>query len=400
MCPPCRGSRPVLLENYLSMAMPVTLIRAKFLALKPVMDERLTRLWAGAEAEAIGAGGITLVAAATGMSRTTIRAGRDELRKGVAACDVVKVRRAGAGRPSIEKRKPEIVDALERLMEPAARGDREAPLRWTSKSTRKLSTELDRQGFSISPQKVAQLLHASGYRLQGVDRPVEVASHALRGQQLERINERVKAFQARGAPVIAVESRHQQVAHPASLEHDGTAWQRENAPVAAHDPRDRDPDKLGMPGASGIARDAGWVSAEVDHDTPAFAVRAIADWWEHMARRACGGATELLVIAEAGGNSAHAHRWKAELQVFADRTGLTIEVSHFPPATSRWTRIEHRLICRVTESWCGRSAIARETVVQLIGGAGPAASSGTLPPVAARGTPDEWNYTLHPRRDR
>src|SRR5215831_11862200 len=198
-------------KNYLSMAIPITLIRAKFLALKPVMDERLTRLWAGAEAEAIGAGGITLVAAATGMSRTTIRAGRDELRKGVAAHDVVKVRRAGAGRPSIEKRTPEVVDALDHLMEPAARGEREAPLRWTAKSTRKLSAELDRQGFSISPQKVAQLLHAGGYRLQGVDRPVEGASHGLRGQQLELINERVKAFHARSAPVIAVETRKQLV---------------------------------------------------------------------------------------------------------------------------------------------------------------------------------------------
>jgi hypothetical protein len=380
------------------MAMPITLIRAKFLALKPVMDERLTRLWAGAEAEAIGAGGITLVAEATGMSRTTIRAGRDELRKGVAAHDVVKVRRAGAGRPSIEQTTPEIVDALEQLLEPAARGDRESPLRWTSKSTRKLSAELDRQGFSISPQKVAQLLHASGYRLQCLDRPVEGASHALRGQQLELINERVQGFQARGAPVIAVDTRKQQLTPAAG--HDERAWQRENAPVPAHDAHDRDPGKLGAPGVSEVARDAGWMNVDVDPDSPAFAVRAITEWWEPMARRACGDATELLVIAEAGGNSAQARRWKAELQRFADRTGLTIGVSHFPPGTSKWTRIEHRLICRVTESWRGRPRIDRETVVQLIGGARPTAGSAALPSLDVRGLPPEWNDTLHPRRDR
>lgn len=402
------------------MAIPVTLIRAKFLALKPVMDERLTRLWAGAEAEAIGAGGITLVAAATGMSRTTIRAGRDELRKGVAACDVVKVRRAGAGRPSIEKRKPEIIDALEHLLEPAARGDRESPLRWTAKSTRKLSAELERQGYSISPQKVAQLLHAGGYRLQGADRPVEGTSQAMRGQQLELLNDRVKAFHGRGAPVIAIESRKQQLA-PASdptvgfaprpdgragsvptspltsSEHDGADWRRDSAPVAADDGERED---LGAPGDPGAGQDASWVSAEIDHDTPAFAARAIAHWWEHMARRACDGATELLVIGDVSGNAAHARRWRAELQGFADRAGLTIAVSHFPPCTSKWARIEHRLICRVTESWCGRPVIHRETAVQWIGEARPAVGAGTLAPLDARGTPAEWNYTLHPRRDR
>jgi hypothetical protein len=371
------------------MAIPITLIRAKFLALKPVMDERLTRLWAGAEAEAIGAGGIALVAAATGMSRTTIRAGRDELRKGVAACDVVKVRRAGAGRPSIEDRTPGIIDALEHLLEPATHGDRESPLRWTAKSTRKLSAELGRLGFSISPQKVAQLLHASGYRLQGLDRPVEGASHALRGQQLELINARVQGFQARGAPAIAVDTRKQLASE---VEHDGRAWRRENAPVPAHDAHDREPGKLGAPGMPEVAH---------DHDTPVFAVRAIAEWWAHMAGPACGDAAELLVIADAGGgHGAQAQRWKTELQLFADRTGLTIGVSHFPPGTSKWTRIEHRLLCHVTESWCGRPLIDRETVVQLIGGARPAAGSGAPASPDARGLPAEWNYTLHPRRDR
>jgi hypothetical protein len=309
------------------------------------------------------------------MSRTTIRAGRDELRKGVAARDVVKVRRAGAGRPSIEKRKPEIIEALEHLLEPAARGDRESPLRWTSKSTRRLSAELDRQGYSISPQKVAQLLHAGGYRLQGLDRPLEGASHALRGPQLALINERVKAFQSRGAPVIAVETRKQRV--PA-LGPGGAAWRRDSAPLPAHDARECVPDALAAPGVSEIAHDASWVNAEIDPDTPAFAVRAISDWWEHMGRRACVGATELLVIAAAGGNCAQARRWRAELQLFADRTRLAIGVSHFPPGTSKWTQIEHCLICRVTERWYGRRAVDRGE----IGGEG---SDGSTAGAAGRG---------------
>ncbi|HEX3765369.1 MAG TPA: ISAzo13 family transposase [Kofleriaceae bacterium] len=378
------------------MTIPVTRIRAKFLALKPVMDERLTRLWAGAEAEAIGEGGITLVAAATGMSRTTIRAGRDELRKGVAARDVVKVRRAGAGRPSIEDKAPGIVEALERLVEPVARGDRESPLRWTSKSTRRLSAELGRQGFSISPQKVAQLLHASGYRLQGMDRPVESASHARRDHQLDLVNARIREFQGRGAPVIAVETRMQQLA---AAEHHDHRRRRENAPVAARDARDRAPDELAAPGVSERAHDAGWVALEGDLDTPVFAVRAIADWWEHMARRACGDPTELLVIAEGGGSHARARRWRTELQLLADRTGLAIGVSHFPLGTSRWMRIEHRLTSRVTEGWCGRPAVDRETVVQLIGGH-PPASAAALPSPDPRGLPADWNYHLPPRRDR
>jgi hypothetical protein len=388
--------------------MHVTLIRAKFLALKPVMDERLTRLWAGAEAEAIGTGGITLVAAATGMSRTTIRAGRDELRKGVAAHDVVKVRRAGAGRPSIERRTPEVVDALDQLMEPATRGEHAAPLRWTSKSIRRLSAELDRQGFSISPQKVAQLLHAGGYRLQGGDRSVEGASHALRGQQLELIHQRVKAFLARGAPVIAVETRKQLA--PAH-DPDAIAWRGARAPAAAACTHTRD--RLAASEDCDAARDAGWMNAELDPDAPAFAVRAISDWWDHMGRRSCAAASELLVIADAGGDCAHARRWRADLQLFADRTHLVTGVSYFPPGTSKWTQVEHCMICHVTERWSGQTGdgdldglaraprgIHRETVVQLIGGARPPAGSGALLVLDADGLPAEWNYTLHPGRDR
>src|SRR5712691_5196636 len=183
-------------------------IRAKFIALSPVMDERLTRLWVGAEADALGDGGIAIVERATGLSRTTIRAGRDELRIGVTAQDVVAVRRPGGGRPRLEATSPQIIEALESLVDPVTRGDPESPLRWTSKSTRKLAEELAAQGYTVSPQKVGQLLHASGYSLQATQKTLEGTSHPDRDAQFEFINDHVDRFQARGAPVISVDTNY------------------------------------------------------------------------------------------------------------------------------------------------------------------------------------------------
>src|ERR1700716_2073016 len=188
-----------------------TTVRGKFVALRPVMDERLTRLWAGAEADALGEGGIAIVERATGLSRTTIRAGRDELRAGVTANDVVGVRRAGGGRARIEETSPGIVEALESLVDPVTRGDPESPLRWTSKSTRKLAAELSTQGFSVSPQKVGQLLYASGYSLQATQKTLEGSSHPDRNEQFEFINDRVDAFHGRGAPVISVDTKKKEL---------------------------------------------------------------------------------------------------------------------------------------------------------------------------------------------
>src|SRR5579884_3305719 len=193
------------------MPIEVEIIRTKFHSLQPVMDERLTRLWAGAEAEALGEGGIAIVEEATGMSRTTIRAGRDELRAGVAPSDVVSVRRPGGGRPAIEEVRPEIIPALESLVDPVTRGDPESPLRWTSKSTRKLADELGAQGFKVSPQKVGQLLHQSGYSLQSMHKTLEGSSHPDRNAQFEFITDRVDMFQARGAPVISVDTKKKEL---------------------------------------------------------------------------------------------------------------------------------------------------------------------------------------------
>jgi hypothetical protein len=398
--------------------MPIARIRAKFLALKPVLDERLTRLWAGAEAEAVGDGGITVVARATGMSRTTIRAGRDELRSGLAASDVVRVRRAGAGRPSIEDKVPGIVSALEGLIEPTKRGDGGSPLRWTLKSTRTLSAELGQRGFSISPQKVGQLLHASGYSLRGSGAPPATTPWAVRNRQFELINLRVEAFHARNAPVIAVDTRCAELAGDGVP--GGREWRRGNESAAA--PR-RGAIDAGLGSsrphdASDGARQGARTHTEIDDQMPALALLAITEWWEQMARRAGLHATELLVVIDSAGGGAPAQRWRAELQRFADRSGLTVGVSHVPPGTSKWNRVEHRLLCHVTESWRGHAGAEREAAILLIGSARTAHRPADLAPlrgqaleaaiaedgsrlaIAREGRVAAWNYALHPHRER
>jgi hypothetical protein len=395
------------------------IIRAKFLSLQPVMDERLTRLWAGAEAEAIGDGGIAIVEEATGMSRTTIRAGRDELRGGVDPSDVVNVRRTGGGRPPIEETRPEIVPALEALVDPVTRGDPESPLRWTSKSTRKLADELGQQGYQVSPQKVGQLLHASGYSLQATHKTLEGSSHPDRNEQFEAINERVDRFQARGAPVISVDTKKKELI--GDFKNAGREWQPEGRPVPVN-VYDFINDAVGkvIPyGVYDLARNTGWVNVGIDHDTPEFAVESIASWWRSMGKRAYPDTSELLITADGGGSNASRSRlWKLELQRFADRSGLAISVSHFPPGTSKWNKIEHRLFCHITENWRGRPLVDHETVVQLIGSVrtstgltvkakldthqyptGIKVSDAEMDALRITHEPfhGEWNYTLHPR---
>lgn len=402
------------------MASPaVEIIRMKFLSLEPVMDERLTRLWAGAEAEAIGDGGIAIVEQATGMSRTTIRAGRDELRAGVVPEDVVNVRRPGGGRPPIEATRPDIIPALEALVDPVTRGDPESPLRWTSKSTRKLADELRRIGYQVSPQKVGQLLHASGYSLQGTQKTLEGASHPDRNEQFELINARVDAFQSRGAPVISVDTKKKELV--GDFENAGREWHPEGqpVPVRVHDFIDDTLGKVIPYGVYDLSRNTGWVNVGVDHDTPAFAVESIARWWRSMGKRVYPHASELLITADGGGsNAARSRLWKVELQRFADRSGLAISVSHFPPGTSKWNKIEHRLFCHITENWRGRPLVDRETVVQLIGSVRTTAGLTVKAKLDTRHYPTgikvsdaemedllitrepfhgEWNYTIHPR---
>ncbi|HSK05641.1 MAG TPA: ISAzo13 family transposase [Kofleriaceae bacterium] len=325
-------------------------IRRKYEALSPLMNERMRRCWAGIEAEALGRGGIAIVERATGMSRTTIRAGREELRTGVQNIEVVQVRRSGGGRPRLEERHPDLVTALESLVDPVTCGDSESPLRWTSKSVRKLAAELTERGKPISPQKVGQLLASLGYRLTAMQKAPEGTDLPDRDQQFRFINDRARAYQARSAPVILVDMK-------------------KTALVAS--PR----------------------NVDVDHDTPELAVASISHWWSQMGRKVYEKATELLVTADACCSHGRRSRlFKTELQKLARRTGLTIAVSLFPPGTSKWSRAEHRMSWHITEHWHGPQVVEHEIVVQLIG-----ATRTTTAPRVRADLDGDWNYTIAPR---
>lgn len=329
-------------------------IRRKYEALSPLMNERMRRCWAGIEAEALGRGGVAIVERATGLSRGTIRAGREEIRTGVQHIEVVQVRRAGGGRPRLEERHPDLVAELEALVEPVACGDAESPLRWTSKSVRRLAAELAARGKPLSPQKVGQLLASLGYRLTAMQKAPAGTDVPDRDQQFRLINDRAEAYQARNAPVISVDMKQ-------------------------------------------TARAAAPRSVSVDDETPELAVASISHWWSRMGRKLYEKATELLVTADAGCSHGRRSRlFKAELQKLARRTGLTIAVSLFPPGTSRWIRAEHRMACHITEHWHGQQAVDHEIVVQLIG-ATRTASAPSAPRLGAGGFHGDWNYTIEPR---
>lgn len=340
----------------------------KYQHLNPVMDERVRRLWAGAEALAYGPGGLSAVAAATGLSRTTIREGIRELQAGVSQETVVHVRRPGGGRKSLEHQDPELKEALERLVEPVTRGDPESPLRWTAKSTRKLAEELTAAGHPVSPQKVGRLLKEVGYSLQSNQKTLEGKTHPDRNAQFEFINARTEEFQAAGQPVISVDTKKKELV--GDFKNGGREWRPQGEPeqVRTHDFIDPELGKAIPYGVYDVTRNQGWVNVGIDHDTPEFAVESIRRWWRCMGRPCYPEATALLITADSGGsNSYRARAWKTELQRLADETNLTISVSHFPPGTSKWNKIEHRLFCHITENWRARPLVDHETVVQLIG---------------------------------
>ena len=340
----------------------------KYQHLNPVMDERVRRLWAGAEALAYGPGGLSAVAAATGLSRTTIREGIRELQAGVSQETVVHVRRPGGGRKSLEHQDPELKEALERLVEPVTRGDPESPLRWTAKSTRKLAEELTAAGHPVSPQKVGRLLKEVGYSLQSNQKTLEGKTHPDRNAQFEFINARTEEFQAAGQPVISVDTKKKELV--GDFKNGGREWRPQGEPeqVRTHDFIDPELGKAIPYGVYDVTRNQGWVNVGIDHDTPEFAVESIRRWWRCMGRQCYPEATALLITADSGGsNSYRARAWKTELQRLADETNLTISVSHFPPGTSKWNKIEHRLFCHITENWRARPLVDHETVVQLIG---------------------------------
>ena len=347
-------------------------IRRKYLGLGPVMDERMRRQWAASEARALSWGGVSAVAMATGLSRTTIRVGVNELRereeKGTVPA--ARIRRAGGGGKPLVVTDPGIGAALEGLVEPQSRGDPMSPLRWTLKSTSRLAAELTGMDHPVSARTVAALLKEADYSLQGNRKTREGGDHADRDAQFGHINRRVVAAQARGQPVVSVDAKKKELV--GDFKNGGREWRPKGEPeeVRVYDFVDKAPGKGRVTpyGVYDLTANEGWVSVGTDHDTARFAAQTILKWWQEMGRARYPDATELLITADGGGsNSSRCRLWKVALQELADATGLTLRVSHFPPGTSKWNKIEHRLFCHVTQNWRGKPLVSHDLIVKLIG---------------------------------
>jgi hypothetical protein len=295
--------------------------------------------------------------------------GRNEVRAGASSGDVVRVRRSGGGRRRHEVAYPDLLPALEKLVDPVTRGDPESPLRWTCKSTRVLAAELFAQhGIRVGDETVARLLRERGYSLQATSKAVEGAQHPDRNAQVEHINAKAQACIKRGVPFISVDTKKKELV--GNFQNGGREWQAKGEPdrVDVHDFPDDAVGKAIPYGIYDVAANDGFVNVGVDHDTPVFAVISIETWWKHMGQKRYPGARELFITADAGGSNGYRlHGWKAELQRLADKLGMTIHVSHFPPGTSKWNKIEHRLFSFITMNWRGRPLRTYETVVNLIG---------------------------------
>jgi transposase len=346
-------------------------IRRKFKLLGPVMDEPVRRQWAAAEAAAVGWGGIAAVVAATGMSHNTIGRGTRELqeRANKPRQRVVnkRIRHVGGGRKSIAESDPSILEALARLVEPLTRGDPESPLRWTCKSTRKLAKELQNQGHSVGERTVAMLLHRAGYSLQSNRKVREGDSHPDRNAQFEHINAEVMAFQRRGQPVISVDTKKKELV--GNFRNGGREWRPQGEPdeVRVHDFQDPALGKVIPYGVYDVTNNQGWVSVGIDHDTATFAAEAIRRWWRKMGLKRFPNAAKLLITADGGGsNGSRCRLWKVALQNLAEKIGLELNVCHFPPGTSKWNKIEHRLFCHITQNWRGKPLVSHEVIVNLI----------------------------------
>ncbi len=304
---------------------------------------------------------------ATGLAKTTVLRGMAELASG-RKLTPGRIRRPGGGRKALTVLDPELLRAMERLVEPATRGDPESPLRWTAKSTRLLARELTAQGHRISHTRVSDLLRLQGYSLQANQKTREGSRHPDRNAQFLYINNCVKAQLKAGAPAISVDTKKKELI--GDFKNAGREWRPKGRPekVRVHDFIDRRKGKAIPYGVYDLGRNAGWVSVGVDHDTAAFAVNTIRRWWRDMGRRRYGTAGGLLITADSGGSNGNRLRlWKWELQKFADETGLTIHVHHLPPGTSKWNKIEHRLFSFISQNWRGKPLLTHATVVNLIG---------------------------------
>ena len=346
-------------------------IRQKFISLAPVMDERVRRQWAASESRLLSWGGVSLVARATGMSRSTIQAGIRELKErektGIVAA---RIRRVGGGGKPLVQTDPGIVKALEDLVAPETRGDPMSPLRWTLKSTSQLAKELTRRDHPVSARKVAALLKDADYSLQGNRKTREGGNHADRDAQFQHINARVIEMQGRDQPVVSVDAKKKELV--GNFKNNGKEWKPKGKPeeVRVYDFIDKAPDKGRVTpyGVYDLTANEGWVSVGTDHDTARFAAQTIGKWWREMGRVRYPNATELLINADGGGsNSSRCRLWKIALQELADGTGLVLNVCHFPPGTSKWNKIEHRMFCHVTQNWRGKPLVSHDLIVKLIG---------------------------------
>jgi hypothetical protein len=402
-------------------AKAVARIRRKYRLLSPEMDERRRRQWAAAEAREWGWGGVTVVAQATCLSRPTITAGLRELDlpDKQRAAEALRVRRPGGGRRPLTETDPGLLAALEALIEPATRGDPESPLRWTCKSTRRLAHELTRQKHPVGERTVAELLQRAGYSLQANRKTREGGSHPDRNAQFEYINALVERFQRRSQPAISVDTKKKELI--GDFKNGGREWRPQGAPeeVRVHDFLDQTLGKAIPYGVFDILNNQGWVNVGIDHDTAQFAAHSIRRWWKQMGQRRFPQAKQLLVTADGGGSNSHRSRlWKLSLQELSDELKLKLVVCHFPPGTSKWNKIEHRLFSFVTQNWRGKPLVSHQAIVNLI------ASTTTRAGLIVKAALDtneyptsikvsdaelaklrlkrhdfhgEWNYTLTPR---
>lgn len=396
-------------------------IRKRWADVVPFLDEKQRRLLAAAEARSYGPGGVERVAALVGLSPATVRIGVRELEH-PEAIQPERIRRPGGGRKRAVEHDPTLLRDLEDLVSPETRGDPESPLRWTSKSTSKLTEELRSRGHRVGHTVVGELLHELGYSLQATRKVREGTEHQDRDAQFRHIQSMVEAHQSRGQPVISVDTKKKEMV--GDFKNAGTEWQPKGHPeeVRVHDFVLPELGKVSPYGVYDVARNEAWVSVGIDHDTATFAVASIRNWWQSMGREAYPEATELLITADGGGsNGSRVRLWKLELQALADATGLAISVCHFPPGTSKWNKIEHRLFSHITQNWRGRPLSSHEAIVSLIAhtttatGLKVQCELDTNPyPKGVRVADEElegleitrsdfhpeWNYTLHPRSAR
>jgi transposase len=396
-------------------------LKEKFEAMQPLMSEQLRRYWAATEAKALGSGGIAAVTHATGLSRHTIARGLAELAapETLSISSPMRSRRPGGGRPPLIETDPTVIQALETLVEPTTRGDPMSPLRWTCKSTRKLAEALQKQGHRVGARTVARLLHALDYSLQANRKTREGSSHPDRNAQFAYINKQVRAFQERSQPVVSIDAKKKELV--GDFANKGQEWQPQGTPdeVGTHDFPDQHLGKAIPYGVYDMTTNHGWVSVGIDHDTAQFATATLRRWWQAMGSQLYPQAETLLVTADSGGsNSRRSRLWKVALQSVADAIGLPISVCHFPPGTSKWNKIEHRMFCHITENWRGRPLRSLEVIVNLIAhtttttGLQIQAELDTHPYPTGLKVSDkelaevqltkatfhgEWNYTISPR---